>query len=305
MKLLPISPLSADRGAPRPSAASRLLSCAVALAVFFLTTAAGAQTIYTRDGQAVASQGLRRDGDSVIARIQTPGGSPGDIGYPVTNIERIAFPEPAQIKLAGDLLNAGRADEALRQITPVIAYYLPFRDISGNWWTQLALHELDAFTRLGKDRDANGLISDLMRMGGLSPENLRAIKIKQAAGSERAGDHQRALDTLDPILKDTTLPPATLTEGWLIAGQARLAQRDYRAALLAFLHVPVYTPDKAFLMAPALLDSANAFIGLEDGQRAQSALKDLIAAYPNSPEAARGRDRLKAIAAPAPKSEGG
>ncbi len=274
------------------------------LLLLALVPAVHAQTIYTRDGQSVSSQGLRRDGDAVIARIQTPGGSPGDIGYQVANIARIDFPEPAQIKLAGDLLNAGRVDDAMRQLTPILAYYAPFRDVPGNWWTPLALLQLDAFVRLGRDRDANALISDLTRLGGMTPDVLRSVKIKQAAASERQGDHQRALDGLDPILKDTTLPPETLTEGWLTAGQARLALRDYRAALLAFLHVPVYTPDRAPLMAPALLGCANAYVGLDDGQRAQTTLKELIAAYPGSPEAARAKDRLKAIASPTPKPSG-
>ena len=189
---------------------------------------------------------------------------------------------------------------------PILAYYAPFRDVSGNWWTPLALLQADAFSRLGRDRELDALIADLAKFGGsTNPEFMRSIRLKQAAAIERRGDHAAALAVLEPLLKDPTAAPETLTEGWLAAGQARLAQRDYRAALLAFMHVSVYTPDKAPLMAPALLGGANALVGLEDGQRAQTILKDLIATYPNSPEAARAKERLKAIATPTPKPSGG
>ena len=280
---------------------------ALLAAAAWLVPAARAQTIYTRDGQAVVSQGLRRDGDTVIARIQTPGGSPGDIGYPVANIARIDFPEPAQLKIAGDLLAAGRADEAARQIAPILAYFAPFRDVAGNFWTPLALLQADALARLGgRDRELDALVADLARFGAAaSPDFMRSIRLKQAAAIERRGDHAGAIAALEPLLKDPAAAPETLTEGWLAFGQAQLEKREYRAALLAFLHVPVYSPDRVPLMAPALLGSANAYVGLDDRQRAQTTLKDLIVTYPSSPEAARAKDRLRAIAAPTPKPAGG
>ena len=264
-----------------------------------------AQSIHTRDGQVVATQGLRRDGDTLLARVQTAGGSAGEVGYPVANVAHIDFPEPAQLKLAGDLLNAGKTDEAERQLTPILAYYTPFRDLPGNWWTPLALLQADALARLGRDREADALAGDLARFGGSNPDLLRTLKIKGAAAIERRGDHRKALDTLEPIITDKTASLDSLAEAWLTVGSAHLALREYREALLAFLHVPVYTPERALLMPPALLGSAEAYNGLEDGQRAQAALKELVAAYPNAPEAAEARNRLQKISARAPKPASG
>lgn len=265
-----------------------------------------AQNIYMKDGQIIQAKGLRRsDTTTVLASIQTAAGQQGEVGYPVANIDHIDFPEPAQLKLAGDLLSNGKTDDALRQLGPIVAYYSPFRDIKGNFWTPLVLLQLDAFTKLGRTRDADALISEISRAGiTLSPETLRAVKIQQAAGSEKAGDHRKALDTLDPIVKDTTLPPDALSEAWLTVGQAQLAMRNYKDAVLAFLHIPVYTPDKAALMPPALLGSAIAYVGLDDGQRAQNVLKELIAAYPNAPEATEAKERLARLKLPAAKPAG-
>ena len=264
-----------------------------------------AQSLAMKDGQVVATQGLRREGDTVLARIQTKEGSVGEIGYPVANVARIDFPEPAQLKIAGDLLNAGKNDEAVRQLTPILAYYAPFRDVPGNWWSPLALLQVDAFARLGRDKDVDALATDLARAGAANPDLLRTVKIKQAAAVERRGDHHKALDALEPLVKDPAAPPETLAEAWLTIGQAQLALRDYKDALLAFLHVPIYTPERVLLMPPALLGSAGAYFGLDDGQRAQDALKELIAAYPSTPEAAEAKVRLQKLAARFPKPANG
>ena len=270
-----------------------------------LAPGARAQNIRMRDGQVVATQGLRRDGDTVLARIQTAGGSQGEVGYPVANIVRIDFPEPAQLKLAGDLLNAGKTDEASRQLAPILAYYQPFRDLPGNWWTPLALLQADALARLGRGPEADALVGELAKFAGSNPDLLRTLRIKGAAAIERRGDHRKALDTLDPIVKDAAVPLDALSEAWLTVGSAHLALHDFKDALIAFLHIPVYSPDRALLMPPALLGSANAYLGLDDGQRAQGALKELVAAYPNTPEAAEARDRLQKMSARAPKPAGG
>ena len=264
-----------------------------------------AQNIYMRDGEAVLAEGLRRDGANVIALIQTREGSKGELGYAVANISRIDFPEPPQLKIARDLLDAGNAEEAARQLTPILAYYAPFRDIPGNWWTPLALLQVDALARLGRARDVDNLLSDIARYGGTDANLQREVRIKQAVQTERLGEHKKALAELEPITSDLSIPPSSLSEAWLAQGSAQLGLRDYKDAQLAFLHVLVYTPDRKLLMAPALLGSAGALVGLDDGQRARDALREVVSAYPNTPEAAQAKERLKTLALPTPKPSGG
>ena len=164
--------------------------------------------------------------------------------------------------------------------------------------------QTDALTRLGRDREAEAVVNEIARFGGNNPDLLRAVKIKQAGAVERKGDHHKALEMLTPVVGDLSLPPSSLVEAWLTVGSAHLALRDYKDALLAFLHVPVYAPDKALLMPAALLGSAGAYVGLDDTPRAQAALKELLASYPNSPEAALARDRLQKLTARPPRAAG-
>jgi tetratricopeptide (TPR) repeat protein len=265
---------------------------------------AGAQTIFLRDGMSVPTQGLRRDGATVLARIQTAAGTSGEAGYPVDNIARIEFPEPPQLKTAPDLMKAGKASEAVNQLEPAATYYAAFRDLPGNWWAPLALLEVDALARLGRERELDTLLAELTRVEATNPDMLRAVKIQEGAALERRGQHQAALAALEPLVKDTTVPPSVLVEAWLAIGKARLAVRDFQPALLAFLHVPVYAPDRVLLMPSALLGSASAYTQLNDKPRAQEALATLVAEYPNSTEAGEAKERLQKLKSPPAKPAG-
>ena len=259
---------------------------------------AHAQTILLKSGESVPTLGLRRDGATVAAKIKTPNGGEGEIGYQVANITRIEFPDPAVRKAATDLLAENKAEEALRQLTPALAYYAPFRDISGSRYTTLAFLQVDALSRLGRDREMEATISDLTRLGAANPEILRSVKIRQGIVLERKGEYSKALDILNPVVRDENAPPDSVAEGWLAVGAALLGRRDYRAAQLAYLHVPVYTPDRTNLMPAALLGSGAALVGLDDKSRAVGTFQDLIARFPNSPEAADAKDRLKNLNGP-------
>ena len=257
-----------------------------------------AQTILLKDGQSIATLGLRRDGESVSAKIKTPNGAEGEVGYPVGNIARVEFPDPAARKAATDLLAQNKPEEAIRQLAPSLAYYAPFRDVPGSWYTALAFLQVDALSRLGRDREAEVLIADLTKLGAANPEILRAVKIRQGETFERKGEHAKALAVLEPLAKDENAPPETVADAWLNIGAARMGQRDYRDAALAYLHVPVYTPDRTNLMPAALLGSGAAFVGLDDKGRAVNTFQDLIARFPNSPEAADAKNRLRKLNGP-------
>lgn len=94
---------------------------------------APAQNIILKDGKVIASKGLRREGETILATIDIPGaaGQPartGEIGYQVSQILKLDFPEPAQLRAAPDLIAQGKGAEALAQLEPVLKYYEGFRD---------------------------------------------------------------------------------------------------------------------------------------------------------------------------------
>src|SRR5437868_1045915 len=103
-----------------------------------IVSSSRAQTITLSSGQKIETQGLRRDGDVIMGKVQVGTGS-GEVGYHLAQIAKVEFPEPRALKAASEFLVQGQPDKALAEINPVVAYYGPFKDVPGNWWAQAAL----------------------------------------------------------------------------------------------------------------------------------------------------------------------
>ena len=275
-----------------------LLLSAFILQHSFFILSVHAQTLQLRDGTSVPTLGLRRDGDTLIAKLKTSGDNVGEVGYPLSNVARVDFPEPALLKNAPELLDKGQADEAVRLLTPATAYYLPFYNVPGNYWKPLAVLQLDALSAAHRDKEADAVAAELGRLAAADPEVTRMLKVREAAGDLQRGDASRALSILEPIVRDDATPESVLAPAWMQVGAAHLARREFEPALLAYLHIPVYTPERARLMPAALLGSARAFLGLPDKQRAEETLNELLTSYPNAAEAAEARQQLQKLDAP-------
>jgi hypothetical protein len=82
-------------------------------------------TITLKDGKSVVTNNLRRSGDNLMAKVRGDNGT-GEVGYPVSNVARVTFPEPAELKTAASLLTQNKPAEALTRLTPVLATAICF-----------------------------------------------------------------------------------------------------------------------------------------------------------------------------------
>ena len=253
---------------------------------------ARAQTILLKTGQKVESTGVRRDGDIVMAKVQVSTGS-GEVGYHVGQIAQIQFPEPAALKAASDLLGRGETDKALAQIDPVLAYYTPFKDVPGSWWAQAALVKVSLLAAQQKQAEAEALAADIQE-SVTDPELARAAQLRLVNALIRKSDFEKAIALCDEAIKQSK-DPSTLANAWVSKGDALLAQKNADEALLAYLHVPVFYYEEKQFMPAALLGSARAYRRLDDNNRAQKSLNELLTNYPQSAEAAVAQTELKKL----------
>ena len=262
-----------------------------------------AQNIILKDGKVIATKGLRRQGDMIMATVEiapaTTGDTPapaqtGEVGYAVAQIAKLDFPEPAQMRAVPDLIVAGKLPEALAQIEPVVKYYASFRDAPGSWWDEAAMLKLEALQAMGNFKDSEPLIDSLARSAG-DPETIRAAKVFMAAGLTRRGEHAKAVEIFDQVLKEAT-KPLTVATASVNKGQSHLALKQYESALIAFLQVPVFYPNQKLLVPQAMLGSARAYYGLEDLKRAKATLEELLKDYGSSPQAADAKAELVKVA---------
>ena len=262
---------------------------AVAVAI---AGAAHAQTIVLKTGQRVDTTGVRRSGDKVMGKVEV-GGTTGEVGHDVSAIAKIEFPEPQGIKRAAESLSQGDAEKALADINPIITFYDSFRDIPGAWWAPAAIIKVSALAALQRDAEAEPLAAMIQR-NSADPETARAANLRIASSLVKRQEYDKAGQLVDAAIKDSTRPDI-LADAWVTKGNVLLAQKQWDAALLAFLRVPVFYRDEKLHMPPALLGSARAYRFLEDKERARKTLDELIAGFPKSVEAAAAKTELQKL----------
>jgi hypothetical protein len=150
--------------------ASHLAQCF--LVALVLATSASGQNIILKTGQTIETKGARRSGDMVMTKVQV-GASSGEVGYQVSTIGKIAFPEPPQLRTTAAFLSQGQPEKALPDIEPVVKYYEPFRDIPGNWWAPAALLKVSALSGMQLDKESERLSNEI-RKSVTDPETARA-----------------------------------------------------------------------------------------------------------------------------------
>ena len=259
-----------------------------------------AQNIVMKDGKTIIAKSLRRSGDTIMATIEISAATgekqaqTGEVGYALSQISRLDYPEPGQLRTVPELILAGRMPEALAQIEPVVKFYESFRDAPGSWWSEAAMLKVEALQATGNYKDSEPLIDSLARSVS-DPETVRAAKVFIAAGLTRRGEHVKAVEIFDAVLKDAT-KPLTIATASVNKGQSHLALKQYESALIAFLQVPVFYPNQKLLVPQALLGSAKAYYGMDDLVRAKATLDELLKDYGASAQAAEAKAELAKVA---------
>lgn len=262
-------------------------------------TSALAQTIVMKDGRVIPTKGMRRQGDTIVATVDLPaaGNEPtrtGELGYTLSQIAQLNFPEPAQLRTAPDLIAQGRGADALNQLEPVLKFYEGFRDAPGSWWAQTALFKIQALVSLSRESEVPPLVEQILHMT-TDPEIMRAARVQAAADMVRKGTDTEALEICNSALKESK-DSRTLAAAYVVKGKCLLAGKQWDDAVIAFLEVPVFYPSEKVLLPQSMLGVGRAHSGMDNFADARAALNELIKTYAASREAAEAKVELEKIA---------
>ena len=264
-----------------------------------LSIASHGQTIpiLLKDGKKVVTKGVRRSGDTIMATNPAVDGAAalqGEVGYPLGQIEKIEFSEPAALKTAANSLATGKAAEALAQSESAFAYFAGFRDAPGSFWGDLAMLRIGALTALDRDAEAEPLARQIAEQAS-NPETIRGAQAQLAGIAGRRGDHAKAIEICDQILKEGN-KPETMATAAINKARSHQALKQWDSAVLAYLNIPVFYPEQKVHGPSYLLGSAQCYFELADLPRAKDALNELLKTYPAAPQAEGAKAELDKIA---------
>jgi tetratricopeptide (TPR) repeat protein len=273
------------------------LAVILTLALAAVASAQMPMTILLKDGKKVVSKSLRRSGDTIMATnpaVDAAAPVQGEVGYPLGQIDKIEFPEPAALKSAAALLASGRASEALSQSESAFTYFAGFRDAPGSFWGDLALLRIGALVALNRDADAEPLARQVAG-DATNPETIRGAQAHLAGIAGRRGDHAKAIEICEQVLKEGSRPDVMATAA-INKAHSHQALKQWDAAVLAYLNIPVFYPEQKTYVPTYLLGAAQCYFELSDLPRAKDALNELLKTYPAVPEAGTAKQELEKIA---------
>jgi len=258
--------------------------------ILAIVPAASAQTILLKNGNTVPANGLTRDGDMLMVAVKTPNGGTGQVGFQLADVAELNLPAPPELGFAAVQVTQGNCKGALAQIDPVVSYQKTLRDIPGNWWAKAALVEVSALLGLNRMNDATALVNEIASYSK-DPEILLSAKL-QVALMTKFTDPQQALATYDAIISQSS-NPQTLSQAWIVEGDIHAEQHEFDEALMDYLTVNVFYPEKNPLLPKALWGAGQAYSKLKDAANATKTYQQLISTCPDSPEAALAKTELQ------------
>lgn len=259
-------------------------------------TAAFGQDITLIDGKIVASKGItKRSGDLLTVRITMEGGGEGEIGYRVSQIAKVNWPEPQALVSARTTLAKGKYKEVLDSTEPVLKFFSEYKDVEGSWWLDTAMLRIVA--SIGADQlDILGdLGKQLATVRGVTPQHL--AKVAEAAPLMKADKWPDAIKICDEVIADNQDPLAVavaqILKGQCYLGDHKSGRLDCEPALRAFLQVVVFHSRERGLLPTALLGAAKSFQIHKNQDRAVQQLTTLVEEFPDSPQAKAAKIELE------------
>lgn len=268
---------------------NRALPVALLLALAALD--ASGQTLRFKNGRSADLSKARVAGDQIALPADAANPGAGEILLPVSSIERIDWPEPAELAQGSAALKAGKPEDALKKTDAVVARQEPFRDIPGSWWAKAILLRVEILARLGRDADAEAA-AERLRLSPLGAPLASQARLSLIDMLVASGKRDLARERLDALSAAASGDKALAARADLVRARLLQAEGKTEDALLSYLRVPVLYPSQNGPAPAALLGAAECYRALGENIRAETALRSLIERFPDSAEAARARPLL-------------
>jgi tetratricopeptide (TPR) repeat protein len=195
------------------------------------------------------------------------------------------------------LIAEGKAEEALAQIEPAAKYFGGFRDAPGSWWVDIVPLQIEALLALKRDKEAADVAEQFGRLAS-DPEVQKFSKAFTAVARTRKGEHLASLPLYEEAARATKRPDIlgliAVNKGEsLLAlagelgakGETGAAAVRYEEALLSFLRIPALYPMQRMYLPQSTYGAAQAYLGIQDFDRARTAIKELKQNFGATPEA--------------------
>jgi tetratricopeptide (TPR) repeat protein len=249
---------------------------------------ASAQRYILKDGRVLNQADVTlRDGS--LVRGLSSGGEAGsvEVSYPLSQVVRLDWPEPAELAAGRTLLASGKPADAVEKALGVYRQFAPFTKIPGSWWGEAAIIRARGLLDQAKTDEAERAAREIIAAApdAESTGAAQLIIAELQIRSERGDLADAMLDTLLTARSSGDVEARAL----VLRGDIAFKRKNFERALEYYLQVPAFYGIQDSILPAAILGSARAYKGFGDTARAERAYLEVIVSYPNTAEAAKAK----------------
>jgi tetratricopeptide (TPR) repeat protein len=274
-----------------------ILITVLSLSVMTLGHAQGVApiTVTLKSGEVLPVQALAPQAGKLQLTFAGGAAAPAPRVLEPAAIERIDMPRPASLIEAADAFLAGDDTRTLSAMGKLRVDMGVYKTILGakEWWIESEFLRAHILLYQKRVKDVETSMKELIATGGDPLVSKRAnVFLAHLVGLN--GDPRKAAEQIRIVIKDSN-DQNLLADAWLLLGHNLLASNDQAGAVMAYLRLPIFFPDKDVPVAEARLGAARSFIALENTASAREILKELIAKTPKAHFAVAGKKLLATI----------
>jgi len=192
-----------------------------------------------------------------------------------------------------ELIVAGKGEDAIALIEPVVNGQVEFRDLPGNWWAEAALRLAQALESQERGLEAQSL-AEKVSASAPNREIACAADVQIAFVLLRRADQERALRLVERVLGES---PFWSKGGSICRQGAMPARRGEMGGSDPFLPASAgLLSGRDRLASCCHPGRGRALLGMDDFSAARAAFEELRLSYPASAEAKLALKELERVA---------
>jgi tetratricopeptide (TPR) repeat protein len=259
---------------------SIVIALSVTLGLVLLESRASAQALVLKDGSRLLPEQFAVENGKAIKKVKV-GNNVATSPLQLSTVDRMEWPRPEELVQASDMMAAGKTKEALEVLAKGRAFFEPFKDINGNWYSEIALAQLEAMSSSDDFTAALKALTEAQRLKLTEEQKLRLKIIKLNIDRQASSDYAGIVAQAENILAEST-DSSVGASVWMIIGDVYTKQKDFEKALMAYLHVPVFYGTQVQKVPEAELAAARTLVKMRRFEDATGYFTRLAEAYQGS-----------------------
>jgi tetratricopeptide (TPR) repeat protein len=257
----------------------RIVSSTIVLALLAAVSAHG-QAIVMKDGSRLGPGQFKVEGGKVLKVVKV-GETEATSTLQMGGVAKLDWPTPIELTEGNALLAAGKTEEALTMLKRGQDLFLPFKEVPGNFYTELTFALVEALNQAGKFEDTLKAMPTLKALK-MTPAQKLQLKILQLnIDRQTSSDYQAINDQAKNILAETD-DSGIGSSICMIQGDVLFKQKKWEEALFAYLRVPVFYGTQVQRVPEAEINSARCLAKMRRFEDAATYYTRLMESYPGS-----------------------